>query len=117
MHFIYPNLGLSTIVHNTLVEALTPSEKRFYYNTTIDFVVIDQFNDFKPAFAIELDSEWHRLHNQGDKDEIKNKIFKECGLPLYRIEHMSRYKTIEEFEQVIIETVKSSHLRNHISNK
>lgn len=108
-HFIYPNTALSTIINSAIVDnILSSSEKRFFYNTTIDFIVVDQFNDFKPIFAVELDSEWHRLHNQGDKDEIKNKILKAAGLTLYRIEHMNKYKTIEEFEQVIIDTTKNS---------
>jgi hypothetical protein len=108
-YFIYPNSALSTIINSKIVEdKLTGPEMNFFYNTTIDFIVIDQFNDFKPVFAVELDSEWHRLHNQRDKDEIKNKILKAVGLPLYRIEHMSKYKTIEEFEQVIIDMTKNS---------
>lgn len=107
-HYVYPNIALSTIINSAIVEnILSGSEKRFFYNTTIDFVVVDQFNDFKPVFAVELDSEWHRLHNQGDKDEIKNKILKAAGLTLYRIEHMNKYKTIEEFQQVIIDTTKN----------
>lgn len=108
-HYIYPNIALSTIINSAIVDnILAGSEKRFFYNTTIDFIVVDQFNDFKPIFAVELDSEWHRLHNQGDKDEIKNKILKAAGLTLYRIEHMNKYKTIEEFQQVIIDTTKNS---------
>ncbi|MEQ1553808.1 MAG: DUF2726 domain-containing protein [Ferruginibacter sp.] len=109
-HYIYPNISLSTFINSTVVDKiLEGSEKKYFYNTTVDFVIIDQFNDFKPLFAIELDSEWHRLHNQGDKDIIKNKIFKAVGLTLYRIEHFSKYKTIEEFQQTIIETTKNSH--------
>ncbi len=108
-HYIYPNMALSTIINSAIVDnILSSSEKRFFYNTTIDFVIVDQFNDFKPVFAVELDSEWHRLHNQGDKDEIKNKILKAAGLTLYRIEHMNKYKTIEEFQQVIIDTTKNN---------
>ena len=108
-HFIYPNMALSTIVSSKVVDnILSSSEKRFFHNTTIDFVVVDQFNDFKPVFAVELDSEWHRLHNQGDKDIIKNKIFKAVGLTLYRIEHMNKYKTVDEFEKVILDTVKTA---------
>lgn len=108
-HYIYPNMALSTIINSAIVDnILTVSEMRFFYNTTIDFVVVDQFSDFKPVFAVELDSEWHRLHNQEDKDEIKNKILKSAGLPLYRIEHMNKFKTVEEFQQVIIDTIKAS---------
>jgi len=108
-YFVYPNITLSTIVHSSLIgEILNASEKRFFYNTTIDFVVIDQFDDFKPVFAVELDSEWHRLNNQNHKDEIKNKILKASGLPFYRIEHFSKYKSLEEFEQVIIQTINTS---------
>jgi len=105
-HFIYPNMALSTIISTAFVDqALNPLEKKFFYNTTIDFVIVDQLNDFKPIVAIELDSEWHRLHNQGDKDAIKNKILKAAGLPLYRIEHLNKYKTQEEFQQVITDTI------------
>lgn len=108
-HYIYPNMALSTVINSVIVDnILTVAEKRFFYNTTIDFVVVDQFSDFKPVFAVELDSEWHRLNNQADKDEIKNKILKSAGLPLYRIEHMNKFKTIEEFQQVIIDTIKTA---------
>lgn len=102
-HFIYPNIALSTILKRIVVEnELSGSELKFFYNTTIDFVVIDQFNDFKPVFAIELDSEWHRLNSQGEKDAIKNKILKLAGLPTYRIEHTLKYKSVEDFEEVIM---------------
>jgi hypothetical protein len=107
-HYIYPNIALSTIINSTITDSiLVGSEKQFFYNTTVDFIVVDQFNDFKPVFAVELDSEWHRFSNQSDKDKTKNKILKAVGLPLYRIEHMNKHKTIEEFQQVIIETIKA----------
>lgn len=107
-YFIYPNVALSTIINSTLVDqVIEQPEKRFFFNSTVDFVIIDQFNDFKPVFAIELDSEWHRLNNQKERDEMKNRIFKAAGLPLYRIEHFSKYKTVEEFQQVIMDTMKS----------
>jgi hypothetical protein len=110
-HYIYPNINLSTIINSAIIEAhVSAAEKRFFYNTTIDFVVIDQFNDFKPILAVELDSEWHRSNYQADKDKIKNKLLKIAGLPLYRIEHMNRHKTVEEFEQVILATVKEHRL-------
>jgi very-short-patch-repair endonuclease len=106
LFYIYPNIALSTIINLIAVEdILDGKEKKFYYNTTIDFVVIDQFNDFKPMFAVELDSEWHRLNNQQSKDEIKNKIIKQAGLPFYRIENMNKYKSVEDFEQVILDTI------------
>ena len=108
-YYIYPNISLTTFINTQVVEKiLEDSEKKYFYNTTVDFIIIDQFNDFKPLFAIELDSEWHRLHNQGNKDKIKNKIFKAVGLTLYRIEHFSKYKTVEEFQQTIIETTRNS---------
>lgn len=54
--FIYPNIALSTIINSAFIDGiLESSEKRFFYNTTVDFVVIDQFKDFKPLFAFELD--------------------------------------------------------------
>ncbi|MNK11845.1 hypothetical protein D3C87_298940 [compost metagenome] len=105
-YFIYPNIALSTIIGSAFVDqTLEASERKFFYNTTVDFVIVDQLNDFKPLVAIELDSEWHRLNNQGSKDAIKNKILKAAGLPLYRIEHLNKYKTQEEFQQVITDTV------------
>lgn len=107
-HYIYPNAALSTISNSKDIDTiLSSAELRFFYNTTVDFIVVDQFNDFKPIFAIELDSEWHRLHNQPEKDKVKNKIMKAIGLTLYRIEHLNRNKTIEEFQQVILETTRS----------
>jgi hypothetical protein len=107
-YFIYPNVALSTIINSSLIDqVIEQSEKRFFFNSTVDFVIINQFNDFKPLFAIELDSEWHRLNNQKERDEIKNKIFKAAGLPLYRIEHFSKYKTVEEFQQVVMDTIKN----------
>lgn len=111
-HYIYPNVALSIIINSAIIEAhVSASEKRFFYNTTIDFIVIDQFNDFKPILAVELDSEWHRSNHQTDKDKIKNKLLKIAGLPLYRIEHMNKHKTVEEFEQVILATVKERRLQ------
>jgi len=114
-HFIYPNAALSTIINTTLVkDILGPNELKFFYNTTVDFVLIDQFDDFKPVLAIELDSEWHRLNNQNEKDVIKNKIFKAAGLLLFRIEHFSKYKSLDEFERAIVETIQSRNTLSHL---
>jgi hypothetical protein len=106
-YLIYPNVTLSTFLKFDAISGLlTDRQRKFFYSTTVDFVVVDQFDDFKPSIAIELDSEWHRLNNQNAKDEMKNIIFKSAGIPLYRIEHVGRAKSIEEFEKVIIETVR-----------
>lgn len=103
-HFIYPNMSLSTIINFALIEnAFSITDKKYFYNTTVDFVLIDQFNDFKPMLVFELDSEWHRINNQKEKDDTKNRIIRASGLPLYRIEHFSKYKTVDEFEKVILE--------------
>ena len=108
-HFLYPNFSLSTIIPATIRDSvLNPEEKRFIFNTTIDFLVVDQFNDFKPVIAVELDSEWHRLNNQEEKDAIKNKVLKASGLPLFRIEHFNKFKSVEDFEKAIIDTIKIS---------
>lgn len=107
-YFNYPNVALSTIINSYLIDqVIEQSEKRFFFNSTVDFVIINQFNDFKPLFAIELDSEFHKLNNQKERDEMKIKIFKAAGLSLFRIEHFNKYKTIEEFQQVVMDTMKN----------
>jgi very-short-patch-repair endonuclease len=116
-YLIYPNVALSTIINSKFIaDVLTRQQLKYFYRTTVDFVVIDQFNDFKPCVVIELDSEWHRLNNQDKKDEMKNIIFKAAGVPLYRIEHTGRLKTIEEFEEAILATLQIDHRKKNNSN-
>lgn len=64
------------------------SEKNMYRNPIksrhIDFLICDTYS--APLFAIELDGNTHITKKQKDIDEKKNKICKEAGIPLLRVQ-------------------------------
>jgi hypothetical protein len=106
MYYCVPNVPISAIINfDAIKDLLDKNERNYFFKAQIDFVVFDQFSDFWPLVAIELDSEWHRQEGASVKDEMKNKILGSASLKLFRIEHRHKHKTVEEFQSLIRETI------------
>jgi len=87
---IHPEFALSSIFTD-LINELDANESRFYYRSSVDFLVLrrrdklDPINGGAPMFAVEFDGPAHHESRQQQKDQIKNRIFKQNNLPLLRI--------------------------------
>lgn len=86
---IHPEFALSKIF--TDVNELDERDFQFYNCSSVDFLVfrrrdkLDPINGGEPMFAVEFDGPAHHERRQQQKDQIKNKIFKQNNLPLLRI--------------------------------
>lgn len=56
----------------------------------LDFLLCDR-EDLTPRLAIELDGSSHNSKKAKKTDEFKDKLFKEIGLPLLRVEVREEY--------------------------
>lgn len=65
--------------------SLTQREKNYLWTSHIDFVILDKQTKF-PTLAVEYDGPSHSSPEQMERDRIKNRICKECNLPLLRID-------------------------------
>lgn len=101
---IYPNVALSTIIDiDRIKDRLSKKEISFFYQTTIDFVVFEPFNNYEPVYFFEVDSPYHDMPEQIIKDKIKDKIFTLSGQKLFRIRKLDNSVTNIEFKQVLLE--------------
>lgn len=101
---VYPNVSLSSIInYDSIKNKLNNSEKDFFFKTSVDFVVFEPFRNYFPIYFFEIDSDWHDLEKQKEKDKIKDKIFSISGQKLYRIRKINNSINETEFEKLIIE--------------
>lgn len=53
-----------------------------------------------PKLAIELDDKTHERQDRIDRDGIVERIFKDAGLPLLRLENRGRFNPTELLEKI-----------------
>jgi hypothetical protein len=97
---IYPNVALSVIISDKLLNQLTNEQKKFFFMSTIDLCVIDP-NTLMPEFYFELDSAWHDKLKQIENDNMKDDIFSKAGLTLIRIRKKHNKTMRNEFELLL----------------
>lgn len=80
---VLPNAALSTVLSDKCIEDLSQSDRNFFFNTTVDFVVLGE--DYYPEHFFELDSSFHDSVEQKAKDKLKEKLINDSGFELMRI--------------------------------
>jgi very-short-patch-repair endonuclease len=61
---------------------------------SVDFVIVGK-NNLNPLLAIELDDSSHNYSGRMDRDNFVEKIFKDAGLPLLRVDFRKSYNVPE----------------------
>ena len=102
---VYPNLALSVIISDEILETLTKDEKTIFFTSSIDLCIIDRIS-LMPLQYFELDSSWHDSSRQIKKDATKDEIFKKAGLKLIRVRKKENKTMSEAFELFLKEHVK-----------
>lgn len=97
---LLPNSALSTIIDSKICEFLDNATTNFFYKSTLDLCVVNQFT-FRPELFIELDSSWHDNPRNIENDKMKDEIFKKAGLKLHRLRKKQNKEMIEIFELFI----------------
>lgn len=86
---ICPKVGLKDLFEvNSGIQA---REKYFakISQKHLDFLICD--SDLRPLFAIELDDKSHKMAATQARDQFKDALFQNAGLPLYRVPTASSY--------------------------
>ncbi len=82
----YPNVALSSLIDFAAIRTRLSSEARaYFFKATVDCVVFDAHDDYRPAYFFELDSRHHDNPEQQARDARKDAIIAAAGHRLYRL--------------------------------
>lgn len=96
-HLILPNVSLSTLFNQKIVQEKYLSYFNYFLKSSIDCVVVDG-ETFIPKLFFELDSKtYHSDEDAKMRDEIKNKLVTELGSSLIRITRKTGTESVNEF--------------------
>jgi hypothetical protein len=79
---VFPKMRLQDVILKGKT-VLLPRHFEYYTRSHFDFVLANP--DFSPVMAIEYDGPTHQSASQIERDEIKNMLCKDSGLPILRI--------------------------------
>ena len=84
-HLVFPNMSLQTIFQYERMKEILDSDKfQYYLMSQVDFCITSTAH-YCPIIAFEVDSPYHDLSDQQQRDEKKNEIFRLGGVPLLRL--------------------------------
>lgn len=96
-HLILPNVSLSTLFNQNIVQEKYKSYFNYFLKSSIDCVVVDG-ETYIPILFFELDSKTYHLDDEAKlRDEIKNKLVTEFGSSLIRITRKTGKESVKEF--------------------
>ena len=84
-HLVFPNMALQTIFqYERMKELLNTEEFRYLLMSQVDFCITSTAN-YLPVVAFEVDSRYHEVPDQLERDRKKDLIFQRGGVPLLRL--------------------------------
>ena len=84
-HLVFPNMALQTVFqYDRMRELLDTEAFRYFLMSQVDFCITSTAS-YLPIIAIEVDSPYHDLPEQQERDCKKNEIFRVGGVPLLRL--------------------------------
>lgn len=84
-HLVFPNMALQSIFqYERMKELLDSKEFQYYLMSHVDFCITSTAN-YLPIIAFELDSDYHDLKSQKERDVRKDRIFQIGGVSLLRL--------------------------------
>ena len=82
--YIFPQIHISSLLSEKVSGQNFQAAFRHINGKSVDFVLVDK-KTYKTVLAIELDDYTHNRFDRIDRDVEINKIFKQAGLPLFRV--------------------------------
>ncbi|NUM48238.1 MAG: DUF2726 domain-containing protein [Anaerolineales bacterium] len=80
-----------------------PGDRKFYNNQVnckhLDFIVCEK-RTFRPVLAIELDDSTHLHPDKQARDDFKNKVLMQAGLPLLRVKIQTVYSPVRLRDEI-----------------
>jgi tetratricopeptide (TPR) repeat protein len=84
-HLVFPNMALQTVFqYERMRELLDVETFRYFLMSQVDFCITSTAS-YLPIIAFEVDSPYHDLPEQRERDRKKNDIFRVGGVPLLRL--------------------------------
>lgn len=98
-YYVFPQVHLPTLINNKVVGQNWKGAFSHISQKSVDFVLCDKLY-ISPKLAIELDDKTHERQDRIDRDGIVERIFKDAGLPLLRLENRGRFNPTELLEKI-----------------
>lgn len=89
-YLIFAQVHLPTLVDNKVVGQNWKAAFRHISEKSVDFVLCDK-SYIAPKLAIELDDRTHERPERVERDHEVERILKDAGLPLLRLENHGRF--------------------------
>lgn len=89
-YHIFPQVHLPTIIDNKVKGQNWNAAFRHVSQKSVDFVLCNK-RYIEPILAIELDDKTHGRQDRKDRDEEVERILKDAGLPLLRLENHGHF--------------------------
>ncbi len=98
-YHVFPQVHLPSIIDNKVVGQNWKGAFRHISQKSVDFVLCDKAY-ISPKLAIELDDRTHERQDRKDRDGEVERVLKNAGLPLLRLENHGRFSTSELLEKI-----------------
>jgi len=99
VYFVFPQVHLPSILNNRVVGQSWDAAFLHINQKSVDFVLCDK-EFLAPMLAIELDDYTHQRPDRMLRDQEVERMFKEAGLPLLRIENHGYFDASEIAEKI-----------------
>ena len=93
-YYIFPQVHLPTIIDHKIIGQNWKGAFSHINGKSVDFVLCDK-TYISPKLAIELDDRTHERPNRKERDSEVERILKDVGLPLLRLENHGRFNPEE----------------------
>lgn len=93
-YYVFPQLHLSTIINHRVRGQMWYGALAHINRKSVDFVLCDK-KYLSPKLAIELDDSTHERADRVERDREVERILKDAGLPLLRLQNHSRLDPVE----------------------
>jgi very-short-patch-repair endonuclease len=103
-YYIFPQVHLPTLVDEKIVGQNWRGAFRHISEKSIDFVICDKAY-ISAKLAIELDDRTHEWPDRQERDREVERILREAGMPLLRLENHGR-PSVDELRQQIKDILK-----------
>lgn len=109
-YHIFPQVHLPTIIDNKVKGQNWNAAFRHVSQKSVDFVLCNK-RYIEPILAIELDDQTHNRQDRKDRDGEVERILKDAGLPLLRLENHGQFDP-QELSKRISEVLSADTTRN-----
>lgn len=89
-YHVFPQVHFDAILNHKVVGQNWFGAFRHINEKSVDFLICDKSNA-RPLLAIELDDKSHKRSDRHERDIEVERIFKDAGLPLFRLESPGRF--------------------------